>query len=264
MKLRRLVILAVVLGILPFSVKAGFEVLGSLVYKHTALPGETYTTEIQVHNTGDSEQEIRIYQRDYLFNHEGASFYDEPVSHGRSNSQWMEYSPKTMILRGNDTQSIQFEVTVPESDSIRGTFWSILMVEGVSQIDPNAQGQLNISTTIRYAVQVVTNIGQTGLGELEFMEPVLVEEGTKKYLDVVLVNTGERLISPDVSMELFDLNSGESVKVIEAAKNGLYPTTSSKFRFPLEGIKTKMTYQALIVADGSGEDVFGLEYSLEL
>ena len=257
-------ILIVLLLILPFYSNAGFEVLGSLVYKHVIQPGEKYSAEIKVHNTGDTDQEIRIYQRDYLFNHQGASFYDEPVSHARSNSQWIEYSPKTLILKGRETQSIQFEVTAPASDTLKGTYWSILMVEGVSQIDPNAKGQLNISTSIRYAVQVVTNIGQTGTGELVFLEPELIAEGEKTTLDVVLVNTGERAISPDVSAELFDIETGTSVGVIKAAKNGLYPTTSSHFRFPLDGIKKGRTYQALIVADGSGEDVFGLEYTFSL
>lgn len=257
-------ILFSLLLLLPFYSNAGFEVLGSLVYKHVVQPGEKFSAEIKVHNTGETDQEIRVYQRDYLFNHEGASFYDEPVSHKRSNSQWIIYSPKTLILKGNETQNIQFEVTAPASDTIRGTYWSILMVEGVSQIDPSARGQLNISTSVRYAVQIVTNIGQTGTGELVFLEPAIVAEGDKMTLDVVLVNTGERAISPEMSMELFDIETGESAGVIKSAKNGLYPTTSSHFRFSLDGIKKGKSYQALIVADGSGEDVFGLEYTFEL
>jgi hypothetical protein len=41
-------------------------------------------------------------------------------------------------------------------------------------------------------------------------------------------------------------------------------TTSTKWRFPLEGILPGKNYQAIIVADGSGEDVFGLEYLIKL
>ncbi len=264
MNIKTFLLALIIFGISPLCSNASFEVMGSLVRKHIAQHGETYSGEIKVHNPGETNQEIRIYQRDYLFNHEGASFYDEPVSHNRSNSQWMEYGPKTIILKPNETQEIQFEVTVPKSDTIRGTYWSMLMVEGVSQIDPNTKGQLSINTNIRYGVQIVTNIGQSGVGELEFMEPQLVTEDKAQFLDVVLVNTGERFISPDISLELFDPATGESLNVIKSTKKGLYPTTSSRFRFPLKGVKTEKIYQALIVADGSGDDVFGLEYTLEL
>ena len=253
-----------VLGLLPFYANAGLEVLGSLINKHSAQKGETYSAKIKIHNTGGNKQAVRIYQRDYLFNYTGASFYNEPVSHKRSNAKWIQYGPKTLLLSGKETQDVQFEVTVPQNDTLEGTYWSVLMVEGVSQLDPKSKGQLNINTSIRYAIQIITNIGQTGIGALEFQKPGIVTEDDKTFFDVVLLNTGERLISPEVSMELFDATTGESVKVIKAPKNGMYPTTSTKCRFPLEGIPTRKTYLALIVADGSGNDVFGLEYTLEL
>lgn len=121
-----------------------------------------------------------------------------------------------------------------------------------------------IQESVRYAIQIITNIGKTGNGQLEFQQPGVVQEGDKSYFDFIMVNTGERLISPDVKMELIDVNTGMSVKVFSAPKNGMYPTTSTKWRFPLEGIATGKTYKAVIVADGSGEDVFGMEYTIIL
>lgn len=263
MKARKIFLVIMALGLLPFYAKAGFEVMGTLIYKHIATKGETYTTVIKVHNTGDSDQEVRIYQRDYLYNHEGASFYNEPGTNKRSNAPWTQFGPKIMLLKGKETQDIQFKITVPQNDSLVGTFWSVLMVEGVNPVDPNAKGQLNIHESIRYGIQMVTNIGQSGTGQLEFQQPGVVTEGEKRFFDFILLNTGERFISPDVSMELFDAETGESVKVIKAPKNGMYPTTSTKWLFPLEGLPAK-TYKAVIVADGSGDDVFGLEYSIVL
>jgi len=264
MKVGKIIWTIILSGMLPFYASAGFEVVGSLINKHSAHKGESYSAKIQIHNTGDNEQEVRIYQRDYLFDYTGASVYNEPVSHKRSNAAWIQYSPKTIILNGKETQDVLFEVTVPAADTLVGTYWSVLMIEGVKKLEPNTRGQLNINTSIRYAVQIITNIGQTGTGALEFRKPGLIKEGGKTFFDVVLLNTGERLISPEFSMELFDMTTGESVKVIRIPKNGMYPTTSVKCRFPLEGIPAKKTYQAVIVADGSGDDVFGLEYTLEL
>lgn len=264
MKANKIRLILIVFGLFPLFANAGFEVMGTLIYKHIATKGETYTTVIKVHNTGDSDQEVRIYQRDYLYNHEVASFYNEPGSNKRSNAPWTKFGPQTMFLKGKETQDIQFEITVPQNDSLVGTFWSVLMVEGVNPVDPNAKGQLNIHESIRYGIQMVTNIGQSGTGQLEFQQPGVVTEGEKQFFDFIILNTGERFISPDVSIELFDAETGESVKVIKAPRNGMYPTTSTKWRFPLEGLPTRKSYKAIIVADGLSDDVFGLEYTIEL
>lgn len=264
MPFQKILLVLILAGLTFISANAGIEVLGSTLLKYTAQKGETYSTVIKIHNTGAKDQEVRIYQTDYLFNYKGSSFYDEPGSQKRSNAPWIQYSPKTIVLKGNETQNIQIEVAVPQNDSLRGTYWSLLMVEGVRPPNPNANGQLNINESVRYAVQIITNIGNTGTGQLEFQNPGVVAEGDKQFFDFVLFNTGERLISPDVSMELFDTATGESVKVLKAPKNGMYPATSTKWRFSLEGIPTKKTYKAVIIADGSGDNVFGMEYTLEL
>ncbi len=250
----------IVLWILPLYTFCAVEVLGSTIHKHTGISGDTYTGTIKIHNNGDNEQEVRIYQTDYLFNWEGQSFYDKPVSHNRSNAGWIKYSPNSVIFKAKETQYIQYEVKIPKNDSLKGTYWSLMMVEGVRSINPES-GQLNISTTSRYAVQIVTSIGNSNIGELRFMKPSLTVDAGNVFLDVAMENTGERLISPKVTAEFFD-ETGTSVKVFEAPKNGMYPTCSSLFRFRIEGIEGKKTYQVIIIADGGNDDVFGLETSL--
>ena len=253
----------IVLWVLPLFSFGAIEIIGSATHKHSGIQGDTYTGVITMRNLADTDQEVRIYQTDFLYNWEGQSFYDEPISHNRSNAGWIEYSPKFIILKAQETQNIQYEVKIPENDSLTGTYWSLLMVEGVNPIDPDKEGQLNIRTTTRYAIQIVTNIGNTGIGELLFMQPTLTVEGNKLFLDVIMENIGERLISPEVSAEFFD-ETGKSVKVFEAPINGMYPTTSALFRFKIEGIEPDKTYQVLIIADGGNDDVFGLETTLNL
>ena len=136
------------------------------------------------------------------------------------------------------------------------------MVEGVVPIDPNQQGDLNIRTVTRYAIQMVTEMTDEGAGSLKFMEPTLVKEANNKlFLAVDLLNNGDHYIAPEISIELFD-DAGESAGIITAPKKGLYPTTSTRFKLDLEGIPSKKTYKAMIIAAGQGDDVFGLEYTL--
>ena len=246
----------------PFEANAGIQVMSKMTERYTAKKGETYTSQIQLYNTGNKEQEVKIYQQDYLYNYKGETKITEPVSHKRSNSNWIHYSPQNMILKGQEIQNIKIEITVPQNDTLTGTYWSLVMVEEVKKPDPNATGQLVLNESFRYAIQIVTNIENSGSGQLEFQNPGIIKEGDKNIFDFVLFNTGERFLSPNVSMELFDEATGQSVAVLKAPKNGMYPTTSTLWKFPLEGLPVKKPLKAVIVADCSGEDVFGLEYTI--
>lgn len=260
---KKLILSVFSLLFIPISMFASVEVIGSLKQVFSSNPGETVKGQIKIQNNDPTDQEVRIYQTDYLFNYQEQTFYEEPGSHKRSNAKWIQYSPKTVVLKSKEARNIEFEITVPKGDSIFGSFWSVIMVEGVEAIDPNQKGDLSIRTATRYAVQVVSEINNKGLGLLKFMDPTLVrsEDGKKLYLAVDLSNQGEHYIAPEVSIELYD-QDGNLAKKIIAPKRGLYPTTSARFKLDLEGVPSKKTYTAMIVAAGSDDDVFGLEYTL--
>jgi hypothetical protein len=249
--------------LLPLSLMASVEVIGSLKQVYNTNPGDVVKGQIKIQNNDATDQEVRIYQTDFLFNFQEQTFYDEPGAQKRSNAGWIQYSPKTVILKSKESRNVEYEITVPKGDSIIGTYWSVIMVEGVDPIDPNQKGDLSIRTATRYAVQVVSEINNRGTGKLKFMDPTLIkaEEGKKLYLAIDLVNEGQHYIAPEVSIELYD-QDGNLAKKITAPKRGLYPTTSARFKLDLEGIPSKKTYTAMIVAAGADDDVFGLEYTL--
>lgn len=261
MKIYKLFLFLSFLTVLSLSSNASVEVLGSLKHIHNGKSGDVIKGEIRVQNNDNTDQEIRVYQTDLLYNTQDNTFYDEPGSHNRSNANWIQYSPKSVVLKAKEIRTIQYEITIPQNDTLKGTYWSVMMVEGVVPIDPNQKGELNIRTVTRYAIQLVTEIADKGKGSLKFLEPTLLKEGEKLFLAVDLINNGDHYISPDVSIELFD-DKGKSIKVMTLPKKGLYPTTSTRFRFDLEGIPGGKTYQAMIVAAGLDNDVFGLEYTL--
>lgn len=246
----------------PLSTFASVEVIGSLKNIQNAKPGEVLKGEIKIQNNDVTDQEVRIYQTDLLYNYQEKTFYDEPGGNNRSNANWIQFSPKSVILKGKETRNIEYEITVPQVDSLKGTYWSVLMIEGVTPIDPNQKGELNIRTVTRYAVQIITEMENRGNGVLKFLEPTLIRREDKKlFLAVDLINNGDHYISPEVSIELYD-ETGTSVKTIAAPKKGIYPNTSARFMLDLEGLPSKKTYKAMIVAAGLDNDVFGLEYTL--
>jgi hypothetical protein len=145
---KKLILSVLSLFILPISLLASVEVIGSLKQVFSSNPGETVKGQIKIQNNDPTDQEVRIYQTDYLFNFQEQTFYEEPGSNKRSNALWIQYSPKTVVLKSKESRNIEFEIAVPKGDSIIGSFWSVIMVEGVEPIDPNQKGDLSIRTAL--------------------------------------------------------------------------------------------------------------------
>lgn len=258
----RVLCMFMLLILFPVAIVASVEVIGNLRQMYTCKPGEVVKGQILIQNSDSTDQEVRIYQTDYLYNFKEQTFYEEPGANPKSNAKWINYSPKSLILKAKEARNLEYEIQVPPIDTTIGTYWSVIMVEGVFPIDPTASQGLSIRTVTRYAVQLVNDMINRGKGQLHFLEPTIVKtDDSKLFLAVDIQNNGDYFISPEVSMELYD-EDGNLVKTIKAEKKGLYPTTSSRFRLDLSGVPAKKTYTAMIVAAGQGDDVFGLEYTL--
>lgn len=245
------------------SAYCSIVVINGLTHIHEANNGEIVRGVIEVQNTGFETKAVRVYQKDYLFAHSGEVFYNEPNSNPRSNAQWIDFSPSYLELAPQQKTVINYEITIPTGQELSGSYWSVLMVEGILPIAPELpKSGLNISTIMRYAIQVATNIGESGTNNLEFIEAKLAKIDGKPVGSVALVNSGERLLIPEVSIELFN-EEGQSVSIVKAPKKKIYPGTSTRFFLDL-GDLPKGTYQAVVLADCSEEDVFGLNLSLAL
>lgn len=245
------------------SVFSSIVVVNGLTHIHNVNEGQVVRGHIEVQNAGFENKAVRVYQKDYLFSHEGEVYYNEPGSNFRSNADWIDFSPSYLELEPQQKAVINYEITIPTGVELTGSYWSVLMVEGILPISPELpQNGLNISTIMRYAVQMVTNLGDSGKNNLEFVEAKLDKVDGQRVGSIALVNSGERLLIPEVSIELFN-GEGKSVSVIKAPKKKIYPGTSTRFYLDLADLP-KGEYQAIVLADCSEEDVFGLNLSLSL
>ncbi len=238
-------------------------VVNGLTHIHEVSKGQIVRGQIEIQNAGFENRAVRVYKKDYLFSHEGEVYYNEPGSNLRSNANWIDFSPSYLELEPQQKTVINYEVTIPEGEELTGSYWSVLMVEGILPISPELpQNGLNISTVMRYAVQIATNLEDSGKNNLEFVEAKLDRVDGNRVGSIALVNSGERLLVPEVSIELFN-SEGKSVSVVKAPKKKIYPGTSTRFYLDLADLP-KGQYQAIVLADCSEEDVFGLNLSLAL
>ena len=245
------------------EVNASIVILNGLTHENSIQPGSSYKGTINVQNSGNTVQNVKIYLRDYLFYHTGETKHDQPGSLERSNASWISYSPELLTLKPGELVSVNFEVSVPPDDSLKGTYWSVVMVEEVTPPDTSAnRGSIKINTSVRYAIQIITNIGNTGRSDMEFVEfEMAVNEG-RNILNVALENTGERILKPELNLELFD-ESGNSTGIIKSDRRKMYPATSIKSTLDLEGIKPG-NYQGVLVVDCGEERLYGTNLSLEV
>lgn len=260
--LKKLAFSALALTILPFISAGNIIVLNGLTHENQVQPGETYRGSIQIQNASEKTKSVRMYQRDYWFSYTGESKHDPAETMERSNAGWVTFNPEMLDLAGNEKATIDFEVIVP-SESLSGTYWSVIMVEGIVPPDTTSYNSgVTINTAIRYAVQIITTIGETGTSDIQFLGLELGQEEETTLLHVALENTGERMLRPELALELFD-EAGNSAGVIKAERRKTFPGTSVMITLRLEGIKPG-NYTGVLVADCDADHIFGTNVSFEI
>lgn len=251
---------------------AQVSVIGELSQEREVRPGESYTGVIIVRNDTNEPQEAKVYQTDYLFHHSGTNSYGDPGSHARSNAKWITFSPAYLLLPPQTTAAVNYSVTVPpttDGNQLIGTYWSMLMVEAIPRGSPEStlpradkKAEMGIMQTIRYGIQIVTHIANTGTRRINFVGVQIVpKEKSGRILQVDIENTGEIGIRPEVYVELFD-EKGVSRGKFPGTRYRIYPGTSVRQQIDLSGVASG-TYKALIVVDAGGDDVFGGQYTLK-
>ncbi len=259
---KKLLFFGILVISMPFISSASIVVLNGLTHESQVQLGETYRGVIQIKNASDENKSVRIYQRDYWFSYTGENKHDPAGTLERSNADWISFSPELVDLGPNEVISVNFEVKVPEN-SLSGSYWSVLMVEGIVPPDTTGvAGGVTINTAIRYAVQVITHIGTTGKSDIQFLGMDLEKHEDTPLLHVAIENTGERLLRPEVSLELFD-EEGKSIGTFTGVQRKTYPGTSILVSFKLEGIKPGV-YNGMLVADCDEDNVFGTNVSFEI
>ena len=124
------------------------------------------------------------------------------------------------------------------------------------------QNKTLVRQVVRYGVQCVTHIRDTGIPQVQFTGSRMVEaDHEQRELQVDVENTGARWIVPAPYVELFDAN-GQAAGRFECAKKRIFPGTSVRFQINL-GATPSGKYKALVVLDSGEQQLYGAKYDLE-
>lgn len=255
--------LAAALAAAPAAARAQIAVMSSTVEEKVAAPGTRYAAEIVIANPTAQPQVARIYQTDYRFAADGTSHFDEPGSTPRSNASWITPQATRVVVPAGMRVTVPYSVAVPGNDSLRGTYWSTVMVEGVAT-DPTAGAgapALAVGSVTRYAIQVATHIRTTGERSVRFENAGAATSAKgEATLELDVVDTGERAFRPALWVEVYD-STGALRARAKQQRGLLYPGTSLHQKFEL-GTLASGSYKAMVFADTGAEPVLATQYSI--
>ncbi len=241
---------------------AQVSLLSNTVEEHTANPGDRYSGTIVVANPTNAPQVLRLYQTDYRFAADGTSDFDAPGSLARSNAAWVTLQTTRITVPANAQLSVSYGVAVPASDSLRGTYWSTIMVEGVPSQDPSdaAPHHVGVSAVMRYAVQVATHVGNSGSHAIKFERAGATREAADARFDLDVANTGERAYRPVLWIEVYDTTGSLRAKARQT-RGLVYPGSSFHQHFDL-GTLPAGTYKAVVFADTGDTAVSASQFNI--
>lgn len=285
--------LFVIFIILSMSTCGKAEVIieGKLIREKSVQPGETYQVYIQIKNNGTRPAQIKIYQTDYLFSYQGWCRYPEPAGQiERSNGNWINFTPSLLVIPPRENSTINCTIHVPSDYSLKGTYWSMLMIEEMIPDDeinhsntPDPQttdSTLNIQQIMRYGIQLISNIGDSGTRDLKILdqklilsppsennkdnnEENLIEKREEEYvLQLDIENTGERLLRPLAWVELYD-QQGSFIGRYEGGKFIIFPENSVRYKINLKNLLSQ-EYKALVILDNGDENIWGSQFTLSI
>ncbi len=246
--------------------RAQVMVRSSLSMDTEATPGETYQGTIELYNQDDTLRSAEVSLRDYLFTDEGSTQYADPGSHERSNAPWIEFGSSVVTIPPNEETEVQYEVQVPETvegEAPVGTYWSMLMVRPLGQgTGPSPDQGVAVRQIRRYGIQVATHMQGSSGPTLEVQSAGVADEEGQPTLNVSLENTGARMASVSVLLELYD-EAGSLAREEETSSRRLYPGTSVQYQVPLGEVESGQ-YEALLVLQPDPGQARGVQYTIEL
>ncbi|MFT3866947.1 MAG: hypothetical protein QM715_00485 [Nibricoccus sp.] len=235
---------------------------GELTREFRLGPGEQAEGELVLQNPSATQScSARIYQTDYQYAADGSAAYDAPGSTARSNAAWIEIDDHQPELKPGETRAIPFKITLPREVVLRGTYWSMIMVEPLS-IEPAsaAPGTMVVKSVIRYGIQIVVQAGNAE-ARPQFSRQQITTENGRRILHLDLANTGEYWLRPKMELRLFD-GRGHAVAVLPGKTQHVFPGTSVRLLFDLATL-AHGDYLALIVLD-NGDQLFGAQYRFRI
>ncbi|WES96013.1 DUF3324 domain-containing protein [Chryseobacterium arthrosphaerae] len=244
---------------------AGIVVLNGLTHSYKIENGKVYKGKVTIENTANTPQSVKLFLQDFTYHADGTIHYTALQTNQRTNGNWIKLNTNLVTLKAREKTEVLYEITVPDEVKSPGSYWSVIIVEPVDDIKPsdNKPG-VNITSVIRYAIQVITDIEtEKAKPELKFESVKVEKEEGKKTVKIAIANHGNLYCKPTASIEIYHRKTGEKVGTYSSLTMGLLPSTSKIFPIDISKLPPDK-YTATIIATDEEDNAFALNVELEV
>ncbi|UBM57475.1 hypothetical protein LAG90_11660 [Marinilongibacter aquaticus] len=236
-------------------------IMNGLSHEHILGSTNEVRGYVELKNTGRSLERVVFYLND-LENQcaSGQLLYQQLGENPRSLAEHLHISATEYTLQPNEVYRLGYSITGLGLESKTGSFWSVLMIELAEPINTKKQQAFQINSKVRYAVQLIANVGEKQAESLSFAQ-VEFDEENPSLLKVRMKNDGLFSLKSKVNIEVFDAN-GTKIFSENSAFKRLYPLNCNLYTFDLSALP-KGKYDGVLVAD-TGTNLFGTNFNVEL
>ncbi|KQT28508.1 hypothetical protein ASG22_20125 [Chryseobacterium sp. Leaf405] len=261
---RRILLLVILIFQFCFC-KAGIVILNGLSHSYKVENGKVYKGKIEMENTSNQPQSVKIFLQDFSYKSDGTINYSAPQTNNRTNADWIKFNTNLVTIKGKQKTEVYYEITIPNTISNPGSYWSVIMVEPVEDLKPDDSKQgVSITSVIRYAIQVITDFNaDKAKPDLKFESIKIENEEGFRTAQIAIANNGNLYCKPTASLEIYNRKTGEKIGTFSSIAMGLLPHTSKKFSIKLNTL-TPDKYNAVIIATDENENAFALNVELEV
>lgn len=265
----------VLLSLVVLPLQAGVQVVNGLTHEFTAAPGQLLEGVITLQNSDSEPASVRAYPTGIHTRADGTYLYHPDDNHPRNLTPWLQIYPQKVTLSPKGTSEVRFQLRVPEGESLVGSYWNVVMIEGVDEgvvleqgeLDPE-QVRVSMNRVMRYAVQLIVHIDESGKRKIDFLHNGLLrsagtdEDAAPRLFRSDILNVGERLLRIIMRLELYN-EQGQLAGRFSSERKRIYPDSERRYEFNLSTLPAG-SYHALLIADGGSNAMFGARYRLNL
>ncbi len=258
--MKKHIILIILLFSEIFILNAAIQVQGELFVKNTALPGESYTGEIQIANPGERNERVQLSKADYLYFADGNNLFHAPGTDPRSNAPWVQFARDVVVVPPGKSIKVPYTVVVPGDPALKGVYWSIVFVESItdSLLNPDLKEDevAALSINYRFGVQIATQIGETGNPGLQFTDIRIDKEAEEKTIAFTIENTGETHAVGEVYALAYS-RTGSFIGRFDGRRIGTLPGTTVTRSIVFPDMDAG-SYRIQLLADIGKDKIYGV------
>ncbi len=192
----------------------------------------------------------------------GNEAFSGTISHDRTLKNWLKTSVDEKTLAGGEEYDLNYTINIPQEISRKGTYWLVIMIEPGEPIATTEKNGLNVTSKVRYAVQVIVDMGTFESPQMSFEDISFKKTEVASRLVVVqLKNNGLFAVRTKMQLEIYD-SKGNKIKVLEAKSRRVFPEKCNNFEIEVSDLP-KGKYDGVLVAD-NGKNLIGSNLAIDI